>query len=140
MDKLPIGGKYSMKNIPIPDKFEYQKMMALKIESFVRRLRFKMINIQPSKDELNNTTIIGPNNTYGFRTEGKPRHVPELQKFEEDLFEMLRKIEYRNMPNNGLQNELRKTISDLKSMPSVIVSAEKTKNLFCRSTQRNISV
>ena len=79
-----------MKNIPIPARFEYQKMLALKVESFVRRLRWKMIFIKPSKEDLNNTTFIGPETTYGFRSEAKPRFVPELAAFEGDLFDLIR--------------------------------------------------
>ena len=118
-----------MKNIPIPTRFEYQKMMALKVESFIRRLRWKMIFIKPSKEDLN-TTFVGPETTYGFRSEAKPRFVPELADFEEDLYDLLRKIEYTSAPSSQMQKDLRKTISDLKGMDSVIVSADKSRNLY----------
>ena len=120
---------HSMKNIPIPTRFEYQKMMALKVESFIRRLRWKMIFIKPSKEDLN-TTFVGPETTYGFRSEAKPRFVPELAAFEEDLFDLIRKIEYKSAPSNQLQKDLKKTIADLKTTNSVIVNADKSRNLY----------
>ena len=96
-----------MKNIPIPSRFEYQKMLTLKLESFVRRLRWKMIFIAPTKEDMNNNTFIEPKNTYGFRSEAKPRPVPQLEKFEEDLFDLVRSLEFRKLPNNPLQREFK---------------------------------
>ena len=53
----------------------------------------------------------------------------ELKPFEEDMVEMIRNVEMRNT-NNPLQNQMREDIKKLKSIPEVIVEADKTANLY----------
>ena len=38
-EKLPIGGEYSMKNIPIPKDSEYMKKLIAQMEKIIKRMR-----------------------------------------------------------------------------------------------------
>ena len=67
-EKINLG--YFVKNIPIPLKKLYLKFMLDKIESFIKRLRWKAFYFD--KKQLNEDEK--PLNTYGFRNEKTHRH------------------------------------------------------------------
>ena len=52
VERLTIGD-YSMKNIPIPSRFEYYKNLVHKIENFNRRIRWKAFFILNPSDKTN---------------------------------------------------------------------------------------
>ena len=82
MEKINIV--HSMKNIPIPSRREYTKLLVLKMESFLRRLRWRIIHLDDLKDP-EDTEPITMRDTYGFKSEYKPNPVPELEAFEKEI-------------------------------------------------------
>ena len=112
---------HSLKNIPLPTKLQYQKKMVSKVESFVSRLRWKLFAIQnPGMQQKI---------TYGFNTSNAPPQMKELKAFEEDLFALVKNIQYRPV-YNSFQTNLSKKIQDIHSAKEVIVKADKTANLY----------
>ena len=97
MDKLNIT--YSLKNIPIPNKFQYQKQLVSKVESFARRMRWRMFHIlNPGhKENIDN---------HGFKSQRNPPQMKELKAFEEDLFDLVANIKYKKHENQFL-NQLK---------------------------------
>ena len=75
-----INFNYSLKNIPIPPTNSYMKSFIAKVESLIRRMRWKAFFF----DEDSNT----PNTrlTYGFNTENSPPVRPLLTPFENDMY------------------------------------------------------
>ena len=77
MEKIHLN--YSLKNIPTQTKTSYQLMLMEKIESVIKRMRWK-VHFYLKKD----TNNIAYTN-YGFKTRNYPRQCKEPQNFEKDL-------------------------------------------------------
>ena len=122
----PFTFFHSTKNIPIPSNEEYLKILVLKIESFIRRLRWHIFHVNNSlglnllKDNVNSGTqemedsVEDPKPKFGFKCEGKPPFIPDLGDFERDLLNIPKSIEFWNVPRSDLQDDLNKFIGDLK--------------------------
>ena len=105
MDKFNL--QYLKKNIPIPSKHEYKRLLLANTISFLKRMRWKALafdgKIKPSDK-----------NTYGFATPYVPDSHPELVQFEKDLMNLIRSIEFRPV-NSEFQKKMRHDISEIKS-------------------------
>ena len=111
-----------MKNIPIPSKLQYQKQLVSKVDSFVNRIRWKMFYIQ-------NPNLSKSKETYGFKSNNSPPQCKELKPFEDDLFEMISNIKYKPVKTQ-FQNKLREDCQEIRNSSEIIVSADKTSNLY----------
>ena len=123
--KINLG--YSLKNIPVPSNEAYLKSMINKLEDFITRLRWKVFFLEKdSEDEM-----IKSKGNFGFKTCKVPPPNNDLKAFENDLYDMVRSIEFKNpaLPCN-FQKQLRKDIKTIKSSNKVIVPADKTNNLY----------
>ena len=58
-----------------------------------------------------------------------PSVVPELKNFERDLFDLINKIEYKNVKNE-LQLKMKNDIRNIKDSNRVILAADKSPNLY----------
>ena len=97
LNKLPktmerFNLNYSKKNIPLPDKDEYKLILTAKTNSLIKRMRWKALEFLGQLP----TTF---KETYGFRSKNSPPVVQQLSKFEEDLFSLVQKVEFRNVDN-----------------------------------------
>ena len=119
----PIHLPYSLKNIPIPSRFNYQKQLVSKVEHFTRRLRIKMHFI------LNPPTSQERKETFGFKSNFNPPQMKELKAFEDDLFNIINNIRYKPI-NNSFQRTLKEDRERILNTEEVIVSADKTANLY----------
>ena len=113
-EKINLG--YSMKNIPIPPKKLYLKFMLDKVESFIKRLRWKAFYFD--KKQLNQDEE--PLNTHGFRSEKTPPTNNDLIPFENDIYELIHNLRYRKVTNK-FQKNLLKDIASLNSSQNIIV-------------------
>ena len=80
MEKRNFG--YSLKNIPIASKNAYMKKTMEKVESVVRRMRWKAIffeNEKAGQSEITN----------GFKTNKAPDKMELLNPFENDLYNLV---------------------------------------------------
>ena len=117
---------YSRKNIPIPSKHGFMQMLVAKTESFIRRMRWKLL-------AFDGTLAPSDKKTFGFRTMKYPPPLPELTKFEDDLMTMVRNIEFRSV-KNVLQERMQADIKNIKASGKVVVAADKSCNLYKMDT------
>ena len=109
---------YSLKNIPIPTKSNYLKSMVEKVESFIRRLRWKAYFFCKDAKRYDNASV----NSFGFKSLATPPQNEHLKAFEDDIYEIIRKIEFTDVWND-FQKKLQ---SDVQS----IQSSNKSTNLY----------
>ena len=89
----PVNLEHSIKDIPVPKPKVYKQMMINSLEKFMQNLRWKVIfflNPQYSQKK----------ETFGFKSNAVPDPVTELKPFEDDLVDMVKNIEFRNVNNN----------------------------------------
>ena len=102
---------YSMKNIPVAGTKSYMKRMMEKVESLVRRMRWKALFFE--KPEL-----AGPGKeTYGFKTNKAPPQIEHLNPFENDLYDLVCNIQFSPRCND-FQKQLIKDVKEITSFPT----------------------
>ena len=114
---------HSLKNIPVPSQREYLKQLVAQLSVFQHNFTWRVYHFLNPKAPKTDT------NTYGFKSGYAPPIVPELQEFFDELYDMVREIEFREV-NNELQKELKTYINKLKRVPEVVVESDKTRNLY----------
>ena len=116
---------YSMKNIPIPSKNAYLKNLIFKLESFIKRIRWKAYFFENS-NEINETTTT---TIFGFKSVKTPPKNEHLSAFENDLYDLVRNIEFKTI-NTAFQNQLNKDINLINNDSLLFIPADKTNNLY----------
>ena len=91
---------YSLKNIPMPSKCQYLKCMVEKVESFVRRLRWKAYyfckeNRENDSDQCKN---------FRFKTVATSPQSEDLNAFQNYMYDMTRNIKFTNIKNEFLDH------------------------------------
>ena len=114
---------YSKKNIPIPTKEEYLLSLVSKVELLLKRMRWKAMAF------LGKLEATGQE-TYGFRTRNCPPQIDELSKFEIDIMNMLKNIQFKPVVNNEFQSKLKSDIEIIKSTNEILVDADKSRNIY----------
>ena len=134
MDSKDI--KYSLKNIPIPAQSTYLKCLVDKVESFVKRLRWKVFFYEKKLQEAaSDPSGTRPNkddeqpNLYGFKSPKTPPQNDYLKKFEEDLYLMIHNLEFNNKTND-FQKQLKNDVKSIKASKKLTVCADKSPNLY----------
>ena len=86
---------YSLKNIPIPLKANYLKSMMVKVENFIKRIRWKahFFDNPMMRNDDNYTN-------YGFRSNISSSQNPALTSFKVDFYDMVRNMEFRKVRND----------------------------------------
>ena len=114
---------YSLKNIPAATNMEYLKQLVGQLSTFQHNLTWRIfhyLNPDATKSEVK---------TFGFKSEYAPPFVEELAPFFDDLYDMVKNIEFRNM-DNDFQSQLKKDSAKIQKLPDVIVESDKTGNLY----------
>ena len=103
-----INYNYSLKNIPTPSITSYQLKLIEKVESVIKRMRWK------AHFFLNgdNTEEIRKE-TFGFKSRHHPPQPTELEMFEKDLLHIINLIQFRNQKNT-FQQKLKAEIDEIK--------------------------
>ena len=112
-----------MKNIPVSGKNAYMKIMMEKMESLVRRMRWKALFFE--KPEMRTAD----NNTYGFNSNKSPPQMELIVPFENDLYDLVSNIRF-SPRRNEFQKQLSKDVREIALSKNVLVSADKTPNLY----------
>ena len=129
MEKVNFSGKSSLKNIPIPTKQKYLKKLVSKTESFLRRLRWRASFLLKYNENLNPDRE--PVKNYGFKSDYAPPHIKDIEAFEKDLVSLIKNVEFwENSNSNEFLRDLSNNIKNMKNLNEVIVSADKTRNLY----------
>ena len=126
MQKLEFS--YSLKNIPMPSRMEYQKVLTDKMDKFLGRIRWKLFwfrNENARKEKLE---------TYGFNSTRYPPTSKEPRDFETDMMELISKIEMKHFSNN-LQEKLKEDKQKIRASVDIIIPADKTGNFYQWSTR-----
>ena len=123
MEKKNFG--YSLKNIPIPDKQSFTKSLISKAHDFIKRMRWKAhFHDHPS------TSTSTKKETYGFNSEKTPPSIQDLAPFENDLYHLIKNIEYKQQPRNRFQRKLQNDVNAIENSTELFVPADKTTNLY----------
>ena len=120
---------YSLKNIPIHTNKKYTISLISKAEHFLKRMRWKALfadNDEEKKESKEN---------FGFKTAKTPPQHDLLNAFEDDIYELMRSIEFSNS-KSPFQQKLDKDITQLRNSGKVIVPADKTTNMYLVSTEQ----
>ena len=121
MDQRNFG--YSMKNIPIAGRNAYMKRMMEKVESVLRRMRWKALFFEKPE-------AAGPRlNTFGFKSTKAPPPMEHLNAFENDLYDLVRNIQFTTR-RNEFQKQLARDVREMARSEDVLVHADKTTNLY----------
>ena len=99
--------------------------MVEKVESFVRRLRWKAYHFCKENRENNS----GQCKNFGFKTVVTPPQNEDLNAFENDMYDMIRNVEFTNVRNEFLDH-LNRDIESIRSSKNVLVFADKSTNLY----------
>ena len=122
---------YSLKNIPLPNKKTYTKLMIEKTQSFLKRLRWKAFFFDnPSENSGDRKQ------NFRFKSEKCPSQNKEILHFENDMYEMISNLKFKDSRPSDFQCKMSKDIKDMKSSQHLYVPADKTTNLYKISTEQ----
>ena len=119
-----VNFSYSLKNIPIPSENVYLKNMIFKLESFIKRIRWKVFFYE--KSENTPESIV---DSFGFKSVRKSPKNEHLNAFESDLYDMVRNIKFKRV-SSEFQSNLSKEIKLINEDPLLFIPADKTNNLY----------
>ena len=122
MEKISVS--YSLKNIPYSDKSSYTFKLMEKIESVMKRIRWKAyfyLNKETQEKQQKNT--------FGFKSRHHPPQCNLLEEFEKDVFDIIKSIKFRKV-RNKLQEELKEDLSKIRKSRNIFVFADKTNNVY----------
>ena len=97
--------------------------MVEKVESFVRRLRWKAYHFCKENRENNSDQC----KNFGFKTVVTPPQNEDLNAFENDTYDMIRNVEFTNIRSKFLDH-LNRAVESIRSSKKVLVFAEKVQN------------
>ena len=96
---------FSMKCIPVASREDYFTVMVARTDRFLRNLRWKAFHFR-NKDKPKQEK----KETFGFKTSNTPPADKGLDGFENDLWEIIRNIEFNHKGRNPFQNMLKEKL------------------------------
>ena len=115
---------YSLKNIPIPNKQNYTKLMIEMTQKFLKRIRWKAFFFE--NPELNKQD----SRNFGFKSEKSPPQNKDFLQFENDMYSMIKKIKFKETRPSPFQLNLSKDLKEMKKSKHLYVEADKTTNVY----------
>ena len=125
---------YSLKNIPVPQKVPYMKALVEKTESFLKRMRWRahfFTNDTEDSEEISEN--------FGFKSRTVPPQNAQLTAFENDMYELVRSITFKNH-DNEFQQKLKQDVREIRSSSDLLIPADKTTNLYDIPTERYLKL
>ena len=113
---------YSLKNIPIPSQDAYLRSLIQKVESVLKRMRWK------AHFYLKGEKKPTKNNSFGLPSSKSPPTVSEIKSFELDVLKLVENIQFRHIKDQ-FQQTLANDLKKVKTSPNVFVFADKTRNI-----------
>lgn len=114
---------YSLKNIPIPSERSYLQKLIEKVEALIRRMRWKACFFESEND------LEASVNNYGFKTKKCPPQVKDMIKFEEDMHELVKSVQFKRVKNEFL-NKLKEDAREINQSSKLFVFADKSRNIY----------
>ena len=121
-----VSFNYSLKNIPIPPVNAYKKRLVEKVESVVKRMRWKAFYFLK---EENYDDDLPKEEKFGFKTRRCPPQISDMIPFEDDMLKMIEGITFRKS-NDNFQKLLSADIKRIKQSDKMFVPADKTQNYY----------
>ena len=127
-----------MKNIPIASKGRYKLKLTEKVESVLKRMRWKASFFDSSERNANANTIQNSEQENSkqenrkstqFKSRNCPKQVEEMKVFEADMADMIKDIKFKTV-NNQFQQQLRADIQRIQSSNKTFIPADKTQNYY----------
>ena len=113
----------------MPSKIFYHIKIVEKTESVLQRMLWKVwfflkeqSTTKPSKE------------TYCFKLRLIPKQCNELEQFKEDLFDMVKIVEFNNKMDQ-FQAEVKNDINKMKQCTDILVFPDKTSNIYTMNTK-----
>ena len=116
---------FSVKNIPIPSQNAYKKRLLEMTESLLRRMRMKAYFYNKESSDQRSQPV----SNFGFKSDYAPPKNEHLNAFEEDIYEMVRNIEFTKCHSPFLKS-LNEEVNTIKRSPNLFISADKTSNIY----------
>lgn len=113
------------KNIRFLDKISYKLTLLHKIESVMKRMRWKLF-FSKHKYQYNN---LKDAKIYGFQSPKTPQCDNLLLDFKKELFPVIDKFKFANITND-LQQKILKYIAMIKKSKKIIIKADETGNHY----------
>ena len=98
--------------------------MISKLDSFICRSRWKAFFF----DHKNTETETETTNNYGFKTEICPTQHKDLVRFENNLYELVRNIQFKGHSATSFQNQLKADANKINRSSTLLIPADKTTN------------
>ena len=140
MDLNTVNFKYSLKNVPVPGKKAYCKLLIEKVEAVIKRMRWKAFyyekSIKESAEVCNSPVSTGsPKNEKGdcYQSKFPSKYCPPqnqlLNAFENDMYDLIRTIKFQHVSNEFLL-KLNKDVEKIKKSEKIFVFGDKSTNLY----------
>ena len=100
--------------------------MTEKIENFITRLRWKVCQFCKGNSQAVNES---ENGYFGFKTSTTTPPNEHLNAFENDLYDLIQKVEFTNAQNT-FQQKLKKDTESIKLSNNMVVFVDKSTYLY----------
>jgi len=127
MEKFNLN--YSLKNIPTPNNNTYILKLIDKVEAVIKRMRWKLFWYYESNNNDDNNNTEPQQENFGFKSRNTPPPQTELENFENDLFDMISSIKFRNRKDD-FQKTLEDDIRKINASEKALIFADKTTNIY----------
>ena len=118
---------YSLKSILVACRLTYKQKLYQKLYKFIQNLRWKAYWYSKYNDTLLDDNL--DKTHYGFPTKNSAPECEKLKYFEHDLYMLVKSIEFRKSQSQ-FQKNLSADIKKIKSSNNLIISSDKTDNLY----------
>ena len=120
MERFDID--YSKKNIPLPTKREYKIQLITKVESVIKRMRWRSLEFF---NKLSSNGI----ETYGFPSNKCSSTVNELSTFKSGLLMMIKNIEFKKI-TDVFQSKLQEDMEIVKQSNNLFILVDNSTNIY----------
>ena len=126
-----LNYNYSFKNILTPTNASYQLAFIEKIESVIKRMRWKAHFFLNGDNKENNAKT-----SFGLKSRYHSPPCFELEHFGKDLINIINNVKFTNN-KNSFQKMLCAEITEIKNYRNMHVFADKTKNVYRMPTSEH---
>ena len=111
-----------MKDIPIPPLKTYNMKLLDKVESVLKRMRWKaFFFLNPSAESRTGK--------FNLKSRRCPPPIEDLKPFEDDMFKMIENLRFKKV-RNSFQDKLKRDVKKITSSDKVLVFADKSRNVY----------
>ena len=113
---------YSVKNIPTPSKHQHKIQLVAKNGESNKKMTLKCLEFI---GKINSNNV----ESYGFKSVKCPLEIQEMTDFENDLQQMIKSVEFKQICNS-FQGKLKNDTEHIKKSNKIFVFADKLRNIY----------